>query len=940
MVAIPKVGNRFGGYEMDEVDDCRYRPHFDTMRSHIFFNEVTMVKRLILGCALLVLRLVMRLRYRIRYKGLDRVKTALRKNVKGTLFLPNHPAIVIDPVIVGLPIMGPLAVRPLVTEYMFYNPLFHMIMRWVQALPVPNFATGVNPLKLARLDKTLNTVERGLELGESFLLYPAGMTKQGGREIIGGAFAAHQLISKYPQSNVVLVRITGLWGSRFSRAYTKGDQVDLGVVMKRSFLDLLKGFIFFLPRRKVTVEFEMAPEDLPREAPRAVLNKYLEQWYNQPFENTETKSEPLTAVPYSWWGSEPARIEKRGEISLEGIEIPEDVQAEVYEKIAELAHVSVSAISPQKHLVADLSLDSLNIAELITFIETKYDIKQMDPESLTTVANVLLAATHQLETVAAREPEWNTDEWEVPRKVERVFLGEGQSTLDVFFDVSGRYLFDTIVSDAMSGPATYHLIRSRVFLLAHAIAKLPGRRIGILLPSSLGAYMLVLACQMAGKVPVMINWTVGGKHLEAVVSLSKIEAVLTSWTFLDRLENVDLRPIQNILVIMEELRATFSWWKMVTSPIKALLPGRWVKRLRLGGAWSNLDGDSEAVVLFTSGTESMPKGVPLTHKNILSNLRATLMTIDLYTSDRLMSSLPPFHSFGFSVLGVLPLLAGVRVHFSPNPTDSGLQARALRTWGITILASAPSFLVNILRQGKKELFENLRLVVAGAEIPPAEVFELAAVAAPNAAVWEGYGITECSPILTVNGTEDRTQGVGRPVPGVRLRIVNPEDYSQTFPVGKPGMVLATGPNIFKGYLQRDVASPFYSDEGVNWYVTGDIGCITEKGSLRITGRLKRFVKIGGEMVSLGAIEAALSIDHPPVVEEGPQLAVCAKGEAEGRPRLVLFSTKAISPTEVNTLLRQRGFSNLVRVDQVITLETIPLSGTGKVAYRQLEASIS
>jgi long-chain-fatty-acid--[acyl-carrier-protein] ligase len=130
---------------------------------------------------------------------------------------------------------------------MFFNPLFHWIMCWINALPIPNFSKGVNPLKLSRLDKTLKTVEQGLERGETFLIYPAGMTKQGGREIVGGAFAVHQLISKYPDTQVVLVRITGLWGSRFSRAYTKGDQVNLVDVSKRSFLDLLRGFIFFLP---------------------------------------------------------------------------------------------------------------------------------------------------------------------------------------------------------------------------------------------------------------------------------------------------------------------------------------------------------------------------------------------------------------------------------------------------------------------------------------------------------------------------------------------------------------------------------------------------------------------------------------------------------------------------------------------------------------------
>ena len=898
-----------------------------------------MIKRLLTRFVLLFIRLAISLRYRVHYVGLVQVKAALRGNTKGALFLPNHPAVVVDPIIVGLPTISRYAVHPVVTEYMFFHPLFHWAMRWINALPVPNFATGVNPLKLARLEKTLTAVEKGLALGESFLIYPAGMTKQGPKEIIGGAFAAHQLIAKHPKAKVVLVRTTGLWGSRFSRAYTKGEQVDLVDVLRRSLADIFRALIFFLPRRSVTVEFMMAPEDFPREAPKAVLNRYLEHWYNEPFEGAENKGEPLTTVPYSLWRTEVPRVEKKKEASLAGVFIPDDVRQDVIAKIAELAHATPTSITPGLHLVADLSLDSLNIAELITLIETKYDVKQVEPESLGTVADVLLAATHQQQTTPHQEPEWDTSDWETPRKPERLFLSEGQSTLDVFFDVSGRSLFDTIAADGTSGPVTYHLLRSRIFLLSHAIQKLPGTRIGILLPSSITAQILVLACHMAGKVPVMVNWTVGGKHLESVISLSNIQAVLTSWTFLDRLENVDLRPIQDLLVILEELRATFSWWKMATSPFKALLPGRWVKRLGMGGAWPSLDGDSEAVVLFTSGSENMPKGVPLTHKNLLSNIRAALMVIDIYTTDRLLSPLPPFHSFGFTVLGQLPLLSGVRVFFSSNPTDSGAQARVIRKWGITILASAPSFLINILRQGKREPFEQLRLVISGAESPPKEFFELAPVATPNAAVWEGYGITECSPLISANGSGDRSEGVGRPIPGVHLRIVNPEDFSKILPPNHEGMVMVSGPNVFKGYLQQGTASPFCHEDGVTWYVTGDIGLLTSQGSLRITGRLKRFVKIGGEMISLGAIESSLIAEQPAATEEGPQLAVCAKGESEGRPRLILFATRTISPTEANALLRKRGFSNLVRIDQVVTLPQIPLGGTGKVAYRQLEGML-
>jgi long-chain-fatty-acid--[acyl-carrier-protein] ligase len=882
-------------------------------------------------------RLVLAVRYRITYRGVEAVKSSLKKDAQGILFLPNHPTVLTDPLIVCLPFMVAYDIRPLVTEEMFFNPLFYPLLRWIRALPVPNFATGTNSLKIARLEKTLAIVEEGLARGESFLIYPAGMTKQSSREILGGTFAVPQLLAKFPETQVVLTRTVGLWGSRFSRAYTKGQQISLSTVCKQSFKDLLKGLVFFLPKRQVTVDYEVAPQDMPKKGPKNVLNRYLENWYNLPFLRTPTRGEPLTYIPYSRWKETPPVIEEETESEVGDKIIPKEIEDEIVQKIAELANVPVESVTRTKHLVADLNLDSLNIAELITYLEIRFDIQQVDPQLLGTVASVLLAATQQVEKVVVKEPDWDTTAWNTPRKPERLLLGEGSTIPDVFFDVCDRYLHETIASDNRTGAVSYYFIKSRVMLMYRELKKLPGKHIGILLPASLTTTTLVLACHLAGKVPVMINWTVGGRHLESVVQLSGIKVVLTSWTVLDRLENVDLRPIQNMLVVLEELRATFSWMNMALAPIKALLPSRWLRKLGWMGKWWTLKSTSDAVILFTSGTESMPKGVPLTHKNLISNMRAALLSVEFYSTDRLLCSLPPFHSFGFSVTGLLPLLAGARVVYAPNPADPGLQLRMIRKWEPTIVCSAPSFLLNILRQAQDEPLESLRLVVSGAERAPSELIELCRVAAPQAAFIEGYGITECSPIIAINNSSFPSTGVGKPLAGVRIKIVNPENFQQVLPSNQPGMILVSGPNVFRGYLQTDVKSPFFED-GIPWYITGDIGSCDEHGNLQITGRLKRFVKIGGEMISLGAIEAALSEDLLTGQGEGPQLAISAKGESEGRPRLILFTTKDIPISEVNGLLRHKGFSSLVKIDRVVCLETIPLTGTGKIAHRELETA--
>jgi len=887
------------------------------------------IRKLVIRFGLFFLKILFKLRYKIVYKGLDRVHTALTQK-KGIVFLPNHPTIFLDPLIISFSIMSKYDIRPLVTEYMYYDPLFYPIMRLIRALSVPDFSTGVNPLKFARLQDTLKEVEKGLRDDQAFLIFPSGMTKAGPREILGGTFAVHQLLSAQPDVHVVLVRITGLWGSRFSRAYTKGRQVNGRKVFKESLKDLLKAAVFFLPRRKVEILFEVAPANLPRKGTTNEINRFLEEWYNKPFELNPTRGEPLAFVPYSLFGEQEPQIEEEEQISIDDKQIPKELQKEIVEKIAEISNFSVDHIKPTSYLIADLSLDSLSMAELVTFLETRYDLKRIDPESLSTVAHTFLAATHQLETAEIPEFEWNKKKWEKPRKKERVFLGNGVTLPDVFLSKCDRSLFEIAAADPLVGPVTYYFLKSRVLLLANQLAKLPGKRLGILLPASITTTLLILSAQMAGKIPVMINWTVGGRHLESVLETSKIEVALTSWSFLNRLENVDLSPLHHILVILEEFKATFSWWQILTTPFKAFIPTSWLKRFGCLGKLTALQPFDEAVVLFTSGTESTPKGVPLSHLNLLSNMRATLSTVEFYSTDTLLSSLPPFHSFGFTVTGLLPLLAGARVVYYPNPTDSGAQARTIRAWNVTIVCSAPSFMINILRQGIREPFTHIRTVVTGAEHAPDALFSLAHTVTPNAVIWEGYGITECSPVLTINTSNDPRMGVGKPLPGIQIHIVHPEDYDQEILTGESGMILAAGPNIFSGYLQKDLRSPFHK----TWYVTGDIGYLNPDGALIITGRLKRFVKIGGEMISLTAIESSLNEEYPH--EDGPQLAVCPQGEEEGRPRLILFSTHDLQVMDINTLLHKKGFSNLIRIDEVVHLDEIPLLGTGKVAYRQLE----
>lgn len=456
-----------------------------------------------------------------------------------------------------------------------------------------------------------------------------------------------------------------------------------------------------------------------------------------------------------------------------------------------------------------------------------------------------------------------------------------------------------------------------------------------MLPSSVAAFLTILACQLAGKVPLMVNWTIGPRHLESVKALSQVQVILSSWAFIERLENVDLNGIEDLIVMLEDVRRQLSW----KDKLKAMLRSKMgTQKLLSIFNRKPLSKEDEAVLLFTSGTESMPKGVPLTYENVLTNQRASLEEVGLLEDDVLLNILPPFHSFGFTLSGLVPLLAGIRVAYSPDPTDGAKLARAISRWKATIICGAPSFLKGIFKNNSNNELESLRLCITGAEKAPDELWQMVKKLG-HCRLLEGYGITECSPVLTVNKSEDPSKGVGHPLKGVRLLIVS-LDTHQPLPCGEQGLILVQGPNIFKGYLNKGLSSPFLQVNGEQWYSTGDLGSVDAEGNLTISGRFKRFIKVGGEMISLASIEEALFKIAPvdqTLVEEGPKLAVCAKEEAGEKTKIFVFTRFATTLEEINRTLKEAGFSNLVRVTQVKQLDDIPIMGTGKTNYRALEA---
>ena len=876
------------------------------------------------------------LRYFFDIKGLNRLNL---KRKGGILFLPNHPA-EIEPLIIYNLLARKFNPRPLVIEHFFYLRGARFFIDLVRALPIPNFELSANSWKIRQIEKSLKKVSEEIQKGGNFLIYPSGHLKREGHENIGGNSFIHSILENCLDVQVVLVRTDGLWGSSFSCALT-GTSPDFWKMISRGIKKALKNGIFFMPRRKVTIEFEVDPKGFPYKGTRLELNQFLEEWYNR-YLSEEGKvviSEPLRLVSYSRFSKDLPLVtkeEKKSEAKKE-INIPDHIRDDIYRELQKLS--GVKEVKEEMDLSRDLGLDSLDLASIHTFLDQRYDVEAARPAELKTVHDLFVlvvegsVAKPKIDTKNLKEYEW-------PRETFRpkVKYPEGKTIPECFLETTDRMGKSMACGDDLTKILNYQEMKIGVYVLGKKFRKLNGKYVAIMLPSSVGCYVILLAILMAGKIPVILNWTAGERSLKFAVDLLGLQQIFSSRRFLERVDALELGDLEEKIILMEDFRQGISLWNKLSGFILSKAKKkRWMKRFHL----NQIKEEYPAVILFTSGTENYPKAVPLSHKNILSSHRAAFPCTQINKTDILYGALPPFHSFGFSLTGLFPLLAGLRVFYSPDPTDTHTIARDSFYRKITIHCLAPSFYKNLFRIATPRQLKSVRLFVTGAEKAPEALFEHVKRLGGDKEMIEGYGITECSPIVTLNRQGKQPKGVGQPIPGVELCIIHPETHKK-LPDDQQGEVCIRGPNVFSGYLGKEAPNPFIEIEGKKWYRSGDIGSIESDGSLILGGRLKRFVKIGGEMVSLIALEEELNKFAKGKglikgTEEEPQLAI---GVKEGdKPRLILFTTFPLTKDEANTVLKEGGFARIVKLAESYQIDEIPITGTGKVQLRRLNELI-
>jgi acyl-[acyl-carrier-protein]-phospholipid O-acyltransferase/long-chain-fatty-acid--[acyl-carrier-protein] ligase len=462
------------------------------------------------------------------------------------------------------------------------------------------------------------------------------------------------------------------------------------------------------------------------------------------------------------------------------------------------------------------------------------------------------------------------------------------------------------------------------------------KMVGILLPPSIPGALVNWAALLLGKVPINLNYTSSNESILSCAQQCELKTVVTSRQFL---EKVPVQP-PGEAIYAEDLAMNPGFFEKISALLAAkFLPARLLETFL--GVSKPASLDDTATIIFSSGSTGEPKGVVLSHFNLASNVEQLEQVFHLHDGDRILGILPFFHSFGFTGTLCLPPLAGMGVVFHVSPLDAQAIGALVSKYSVTMLLSTPTFLNTYARRCPPEVFGSLRIVMAGAEKLPeriAQTFEDHFGIRPL----EGYGCTECSPVVAVNTYDFRAAyfrqvgakrgTIGHPLPGIGVHIMDPES-GEKLPVDKPGLLLVRGPNVMVGYLNRPEKTAEVLKDG--WYNTGDIATVDEDGFLRITDRLSRFSKIGGEMVPHIRVEETL---HELIGADGQVLAVTAIPDEKKGERLVVIHT--LKDEALKDLLEKLAKSDLPalwkpRPDQFIYVEKLPYLGTGKLDLRKL-----
>jgi acyl-[acyl-carrier-protein]-phospholipid O-acyltransferase/long-chain-fatty-acid--[acyl-carrier-protein] ligase len=480
-----------------------------------------------------------------------------------------------------------------------------------------------------------------------------------------------------------------------------------------------------------------------------------------------------------------------------------------------------------------------------------------------------------------------------------------------------------VYNDFAKTALTYDRLTLGAILLGDKLRDLgrPDAPLGILLPNASGVAAVFFACQAVGRVPAMLNYSSGLRSLNAACDAAEITVIVSSRAFIEK------AGLQDLVEGLAK-RCQFVWTEDLRAQIGTFDKIKGMARLKFG--LTKVPGyhtspDALAVIVFTSGTEGVPKGVALTHANLLSNCWQFDNVIDLHPGDTFFTALPVFHTFGLTAGLIAGVVLGVGAYFYPSPLHYKEIPEHIRRSGAKIVVSTDTFVNGWIKSAEPDDFKNVRLVVLGAERVREQTRKLFKDKF-DIELLEGYGVTETAPVLAANHEDDNMPGtVGYMMPAIEHKVEPVPGLSEG------GRLMVRGPNVMAGYIKVDapgVVQPLAD----GWHDTGDIVDIDEKGRISIKGRAKRFAKLGGEMVSLSAVEAYVSQVWP----DASHAVVAVPDPRKGETLVLVTEKDDPDLQEVRAWAKENGVAELMLPRKVVSVEELPVLGTGKLNYGALD----
>jgi acyl-[acyl-carrier-protein]-phospholipid O-acyltransferase/long-chain-fatty-acid--[acyl-carrier-protein] ligase len=510
---------------------------------------------------------------------------------------------------------------------------------------------------------------------------------------------------------------------------------------------------------------------------------------------------------------------------------------------------------------------------------------------------------------------------------EMIFASQPKQTLySAFLDATEMFGRERrLLEDMKQVEYSYKDLLKMALILGRLVARAtaPNERVGLLLPNVAPALSLIFGMSALRRVPAMLNYTAGTDGLQAACVAAEIRTIVTSRAFVEQAKLDDkLAALQGVrLLFLEDLREGITLTDKLWLVLYALRCPRAVEMAAVP--------DDPAVVLFTSGSEGKPKGVVLSHRALLSNIAQIRAVIDFSVEDKVLNALPIFHSFGLTAGALLPVLTGANLFLYPSPLHYRVIPELAYDRGCTVLFGTNTFLGNYAKFAHPYDFYRLRYVIAGAEKLSDAVrgmwFEKFGIR-----IFEGYGATETAPVLAVNTPMTyRTGTVGPLLPGIEYRL-------EAVPgIESAGLLHVRGPNLMSGYLRYEHPGQLErptSSMGEGWYSTGDIVSLDEDGFVKIEGRVKRFAKVAGEMVSLEVVEKMAGLASPTFAHAASTQVDAQRGET-----VVLFTTDAaLTRDAMQAVAREQGWPELAVPRKLVRVDALPLLGTGKLDYVTLK----